>query len=376
MNSSEIMEKFLEFENSSNVLDYRYQYRNMLIWPFVRSVVWNAVMECNAGEGSGVVDSTAQNIGKVKVFSYKWLQFFKLKKNPLFCRENKDIIFMYSSIGSIRDDAGRYYNRVHDDFVALYDNTAIIESAPMFKHFYPKKYHAYESDSLDIICLLNEKLARLSKNDEAEINAFIAYLRAELPYKINEKHWQTVRVELERYAKNNKLIYWYYKKCFEHMSPKLVFVAQGCDGNHTACKIKVLKDMGIPCAEIQHGFVGLAHRAYNYSNKIFQSEEYQTYMPDVFLTMGKYWIDCIRIPINKVVLGNANFCANKQKIKGDHQPQGILILPTPDIQPWRDLVTCSGGCSGCPHPCRYRRTGSPAAQSGRTAAARPRPAGP
>ena len=344
MNVSGMMEKFLEFENGSEVLDYRYQYHNMLIWPFIRSVIWNAIMESNEGEGSGLIDNAIQNMRRVKILSYRWLQLFRLKKNPLLCRKKKDIIFMYSATGSIKDDEGRYYNRVHDDFVALYDNTAIIESAPLFRHFYPKKYPAYESDSLDIICLFNEKLTRLSRADEAEINAFIDYLKAELPYEINEKYWRTIRVELERYAKNNKLIYWYYKKCFEHMSPRLVVVTQGCDGNHAACKIKVLKDMGIPCVEIQHGFVGLSHRAYNFSDKIYQSEEYKTYMPDVFLTMGKYWMDCIRIPIKKAVLGNANFCINKEKIKNNQQPQGILVLPTPDIQPWRDLVIYMGQC--------------------------------
>ena len=336
--TSELMEMFLEFENHSNVLEYHYRYSDMLIWPFVRYAVWGAIIKSNLGENGENCDITKQNMGKSKILSYKWSQLFKLKKNPIFCKKTKDIIFLCSATGYIKDATGQYYDRVHDEFVAMYDNTAIIEDAPLFRHFYPRKYKAYESDALDIICLFNEKLARLNKADKETINMLIEYLKVNLPVEIKATYWRTIRIELERYAKNNKLIYHFYKKCFINMHPKLVFVSKGCYGNHVACKVKVLKDLGIPCVEIQHGMTHSSHMAYNYSRSIYESKEYQEYMPDLFLTMGKYWMSRVKIPIKMQALGSANFYRNMQKENDEQPSHDILVLPV-EMQPWLELVT-------------------------------------
>lgn len=341
MNPSELLDKFLEFENSSSVLDYRYQYHNMLIWPFIRIVVLDAILKSYNGEEAGYPDSVEDNLGKSKILSYKWLHFFKFRKNALLCRKQKEILFLTNVGGNVKDDTGHYYDRIHDDLVALHDNTAIIESAPLFRHFYPRKYEVMESDFIDILCVFNEKFTRVNRIDQETIDAIIIYLKNNLPFRINEKCWRTVKTELERYAKNNRLIYQYYKKCFMNIQPKLVFVTQGCYGNHVACKIKVLKDLNISCVEIQHGLIGKAHFAYNYSNKIYQSEEYQTYMPDVFLAMGKYWMECVRIPIKMEVLGSVNFNRNRQEILDGTKGEGILVLPV-DTQPYLDLVMFLG----------------------------------
>lgn len=335
---SEIVEKFLEFENKSSVLNYHYQYRNMLIWPFVRIVVLNSIIKNYANMENVQVDIVSQKRKKCKLFSYKWTQILKLKENSVFCRKQKDIIFLYGAGSNIKDNTGKYYNRIYDDFVEMHKNTAIIETAPLFQHFYPKKYETYESDSLDIICMFSEKFVNLNKADKTTIDMFIDCLKLELPFQLSDDDWRAVRFELERYAKNNKLIYRFYEKSFRNMHPKLVFIEEGCYGNHAACKIKVLKDLGIPCAEIQHGLVGLSHFAYNYSNAIYESKEYKEYMPDVFLTMGKYWMECVRVPVKMEVLGSANFSRNRQAMSNEREEEGILVLPV-ETQPYLELVT-------------------------------------
>lgn len=333
----ELVEKFLEFENNSDVLKFHYQYRNMLIWPFIRVIVLNAILESNEKKGKEYNDDTTSNKIVTKILNYKWAQLFKINKNPLFCKKHSDILFLYAAVENVRDDSGKYYSRIHDDFVAMYDKTAIIERAEFFKHFYPKKYKTYESDSLEIVCSVTEKIVKLNKLDKIEIDNLFNYLKKTLPFKIDVRYWHLIRIVLERYAKNNKMIYQFYKKIFKNMQPKLVFVTEGCYGHHTACIIKVLKDLGIPCAEIQHGLVALSHCAYNFSDAIYKSEEYLEYMPDVFLTMGKYWMSQVRLPIKMEVLGNANFYRNKCKMN-TQQAKEILILPSADTQAWVELV--------------------------------------
>lgn len=343
----EIFNKFLAFENTGHVLTFRYSYRNMLVWPFVRNAVWNAVYKSIYGDQAGLVDNTAQNMTKGRIRSYKWEQFFRISKNPLFSHQHTDILYLYHVLGNVKDENGVYYNRIYDDFVALHDSTAIIESAPLFRHFYPKKYKTFEADSIEILCAVHEKVSVLKRRDREMIDGFFAYLDGELPFEIRKPWRDVIRVELERYAKNMSLIYGYYRKVFMKHSPKLVFVAQGCDGSHMACKIKVLRDLGIPSAEIQHGLISERHFAYNYSQAIFDSTEYREYMPDYFLTFGHFWEQSIRLPVKTVVLGNANFNRNFNSAPGAEtgevhkeispKERNILILPS-DTEPYAELI--------------------------------------
>lgn len=332
---SENFEKFLAFENSGKVLTFHYQYRDMPVWPFVRNVLWNCVYKIVYGENSGLLDSSAQNMKNGRLLSYKWMQFFKISANPLFSCKQTDVLYLYHVMGNVKDENGVYYNRIYDEFAALYDSTAIIESAPLFRHFYPKKYKTYEADAIEIICAFHEKLAPLGGQDRDMIERFLDYVKRDFPFRLEESHLRMIRIELERYAKNMKLIYEYYRKVFTRISPKLVFVAQACDGSHMACKIKVLRDMGIPSAEIQHGLISSEHFAYNYSQTVYDNEEYRGYLPDHFLTFGHFWERVMKLPVHKVVLGSANFnrnfnTATQQDTDVNHKSEdgSILILPS------------------------------------------------
>lgn len=340
----ERFEKFLEFENKGKVLTFRYQYRNMLVWPFIRNVVWNGVYKITFGENAGLLDSSAQNMKKSRLLSFKWTQFFKIGSNPLFSCKQTDILYLYHVMGNVKDENGRYYNRIYDDFAALHESTAIIESAPLFRHFYPKKYKTYEADAIEMICAFHEKLAPLGGRDRDMIERFLAYLKQDFPYALPDSYYHTIRIELERYAKNMKLIYGYYRRLFMKVSPKLVFLAQACDGSHMACKVKVLRDLGIPSAEIQHGIIDKGHFAYNYSQIVFDSEEYRTYLPDHFLTFGPFWERIIRLPVHKVTLGSANFNKNfdvsgQRNATDNHnaEEKTILILPS-DLETYAALI--------------------------------------
>lgn len=340
----ERFEKFLEFENNGKVLTFHYQYRNMLVWPFIRNVVWNGVYKITFGENAGLLDSSAQNMEKSRLLRYKWLQFFKIGTNPLFSCKQTDILYLYHVMGNVKDENGHYYNRIYDDFAALHKSTAIIESAPLFRHFYPKKYKTYEADAIEIICAFHEKLAPLGRQDRDMIERFLAYLKQDFPYTLPDSYYHIIRIELERYAKNMRLIYGYYRRLFMKVSPKLVFLAQACDGSHMACKVKALRDLGIPSAEIQHGLICSDHFAYNYSQAIAESDEYRAYLPDHFLTFGRFWEQSVRLPVHKVVLGSANFNKNfdmrdqdDTAAAGELADKSILILPS-ILETYKELI--------------------------------------
>lgn len=331
-------EKFLDFENEGMVLEYRYQFRNMLVWPFIRSVVWNAVMKSVSNNKIGIVDNTFFKGKLPKLFYYNWFSIFDLKHNPFFINRKSNVLFLYNSLGNVLNAQGNYYNRIYDKFTSLYENTDIIENAPFYKHLEPRQKKVYYTDSIDIINLLAEKLIPVCEKDKRMIDNFLLFLKNELPFELSQQNWKNIEIELERYAKTNRFTYIFYYKLFRRIQPKVVIQGQGCDGNHMACKLKVLHDLKIITSELQHGLITRTHFAYNYSETIFNNKDYQTYMPDSLLTFGKYWENNMRIPIPVFAVGSANFNENIKNMGNLNSSKDTLLILPSDPRSYLQLV--------------------------------------
>lgn len=97
-------------------------------------------------------------------------------------------------------------------------------------------------------------------------------------------------------------------KLVKSLSPKLLFVHCGSYGGTSAIIIKLCKQNDIKIAEIQHGVVNKFHLAYNYG---FNNTEYREYLPDYFLTWGRYWSEQLeRLPVEKITIGFPEFINN------------------------------------------------------------------
>lgn len=87
-----------------------------------------------------------------------------------------------------------------------------------------------------------------------------------------------------------------------------------CYGSAMGYLTKIFKEMHISVAEIQQGWISEEHNAYNYAGNIFESKEYKAFLPNFYLMHGKYWLDKIRLPVKKIVIGNPNFSEAKKYI--------------------------------------------------------------
>jgi hypothetical protein len=86
------------------------------------------------------------------------------------------------------------------------------------------------------------------------------------------------------------------------MSCKIIFLENGSYG-YMSYILKWAAEKGVITGEFQHGVISKNHPAYNYSLGVLGSE-YKNYLPQYYLTFGKYWGSVISTSSKDVVIGS------------------------------------------------------------------------
>ena len=113
-----------------------------------------------------------------------------------------------------------------------------------------------------------------------------------------------------------------YTLFFKLKKPKIIIVEDAHYLNGSIHMLLAAKCLGIRTAEYQHGYVGEAHRAYNFSK--IAKKHTEAYLPEYFLTFGKYWSEMINTPSQKIVLGKE--VSLKKNVKQNNANKKILFI--------------------------------------------------
>lgn len=92
-----------------------------------------------------------------------------------------------------------------------------------------------------------------------------------------------------------------FGKLLDRVHPKIVYMEDASYGGR-ANLIQLLKARNILVAELQHGWIGPYHTAYNFGAAMSSPALLST-LPDVVLTFGDFWSDIIRHPSRLVAIG-------------------------------------------------------------------------
>ncbi len=302
------MERLLEIENDRQLLKFRFAYKDTLVWPFIRFCTLQSLQlnELQKPGGNGGSTSFAGNCFWTKIGN-------GIVKNPFFSGR-KPIMFLYGCGGNVTDEQGKIYNRIFDGFAGLYaDKTYILDRTErdIAKKAVLKKHYTYLTD-----CAVDYMVETVNTDpkDMEMAGQLLKYLKKIMsPYTLTHSQAETIRQLILLYSKKIKYQDIFYRNLFRLVRPKVVFIEDGCYGERNAYLCKLLSEMKIASAEIQHGWIGARHIAYNYGQLIRQNREYQTYMPDYYCGMAEYWLKQIRVPVKKVCLGNPTFWTNYEK---------------------------------------------------------------
>lgn len=290
-----ILDNLLKIEDDASLYDFTFSYKNTLMYPVIRFLLLQSAIEDQNRISSpyGLL-----HVGIKQKIEYILKSFHYRPKHI-----QSDIVFFGSDVSNIRQ-GNAYFNRLTELFANEYaPKTILIESADKMNYKRPRTYHkVFAENFVAISARIKSFLISAKIDDEKQINAFVQYLKQHFNYKfINMKVWDTVKHVLLRFSVRISFLCKEYTELLKWLSPKIVLLEDACYGGSVPIIIAA-RGLGIPIGEYQHGLISLSHPAYNYSAQL--SEKYKYYIPDFYMSYGRYWMENSRIPTKVLEIGN------------------------------------------------------------------------
>lgn len=293
-------------EADGKILDFRFSKSQIPMYLVVRFILIQSLINKEFNLSNPHVKANKSSTKEKLKYIY-----YTLKSN-LFFAPKKDIYIFSSGIVN-KFENNKYTNRLYDEFYQLYiDNTQIIESSVKLSYLVPKKEKIYFRDLIDIMIVLCSKAIKLKKDDIDEIDRFIEYLRNKSLFDANDTIYNDIKNILIKISKRMSISFWMYRQFLKIKKPKVIIVEDAHYFGHFSLLVEA-KKLGIKTVEYQHGYIGLAHPAYNYHENIFNG--IKAYLPEYFLTHGNYWSEVSRTPSQKVHIGLADISNKIERIK-------------------------------------------------------------
>ena len=303
---SNILEEFLEIESNPQILDYKID--GIPLWLLVRHyVIWNLQKEKFGLEEPHVQIKFNTLKLKEKLRYFYWT----LRKTPFFAPKRDILIF--GSAGDNVYENERYFNKLYYQIINNFEGV-LLEQSFKWKFFLPKLENTfYIRDSVEIIRFLFSKLISLNNDEKKLLKDFVKNFNLQdiLDLKYVEKIIKT--------QKAKKAI---YKILLRKIKPRLLIL----ECAHYMGDLPILllaKEMGIITAEYQHGYIGKDHIAYNFHPNII--EKIKPFVPEYFLTWGRYWSNNVNTPSKKVAIG-FGYLEEKNKNKINKKKKILVVI--------------------------------------------------
>jgi hypothetical protein len=182
-------------EDDLEVLNFRFKYRDMLMWPFIRSHLYlKAIYEMfNLASPNEFINKTYHLMPSYLLAT--------LSNNPFTKNLNSknDIIFFSTGIVNVKLKNDKYINRLYSHFALERPRTSlIIEDS--FGMRYPKRRVFSNVKSHDYISIASSIRARLKHSDSIDkenIVKCVNFIKNRFLYKFKKDIWKDLTLLLE-----------------------------------------------------------------------------------------------------------------------------------------------------------------------------------
>ena len=317
MDRYSIIQDILYIESKQQIFSYRVS--GIPLWLLIRQdVIWSSVKQ-KLGLEEPHVRVPLKSLSLCKIIRYIALS---LMRNPCGLPSRDVVVFGYA-VNNIKEENG-YLNRLYH--YMWKEGASIIEVSHKYEFFEPKYENVCYEDLIPITSKVLRQLYFLDRHARSAINEFINYMQKALP-SIDARRYTQMLVNLVKKIRVESVIYEILlrKKC-----PKLIIVEDA----HYFGRIHLTttaKKLGIKVAEYQHGYIGYDHFAYNFSPET--SVLLEPYLPDYFLTWGKYWSRSVNTPSKKIEIGHFYLWDKSRNIHKDTNQTSKI----------KNIVVVSGG---------------------------------
>jgi hypothetical protein len=314
------MSTFMSIEDSEEVLQFRFDHVDFLMWPLVRYAIFATLYY----RGTNVRPFIRNKIGFVNLGSYLLRAYHE---RPFRKRGMFDLLYFNSGVTNILK-GNSYFNRITDHFAGLFPTTSLlVEDSVEFQFRRPRTFpNVSAHDGMLIIPKLLAKFTSPKKRERHAIDSFISFLESKFGKSLFPEEYRTIARILDSQSIMLPHLRRSYEVLFKKFKPKIVFVEDASYGQRSFI-LKWASDLGIATAELQHGYISDDHAAYNYGKSVLNSKEYQKYLPNYFLGYGQFWLDQINLPVKKVVIGNPMFAESLRELRvAEHASSKKVLL--------------------------------------------------
>lgn len=316
------MDALAALDADPEIRSFRFTRDRLLIYPFVRFALFTMII--NAEYGFESIPDPGEEKGVIKSLRYLW----KAVRHNVFIPpwRHRLIFFSSGALNTTKRD-GKYFNRIYDHYAAVLPNDSLIVEASCNGEFpRPRWFRSVRYD--EIIELAVRGISRIRGSEEIDdreqIRRFISAVRRHSD--LEEARYIDLERTLTQLARRLPMYHALYRLLFRITQPRVIFLEEACYG-HLSYILRAARELGVVVAEFQHGLVSEHHYAYVYGDSLVRDPEYREYLPDYLLLYGKYWAECINVPVEIRLLGNPQLDeAAMTRVPGSHHERPIMLV--------------------------------------------------
>lgn len=298
-----VIDDLLAFDDQPELLDFRFEFGSTLALPAVR---WNlCYLAANKVFGWQASHAEREPLRLRERADFWWRS---LRENPLRVDRTFDLIIFGSSAGIALQEQGRWFDRINDYFAAEYpERTLVVDAAYRGRYKHPRfPPHVRCRDGFSLWAAARGRMKPPAAADQSMARRLIQFLRERFPVPLDDGVYERLSDELVGVARQLPHLHALYHRFFDRTRPKILFAEDGSYGG-LGPVLAWARAAGIATAEFQHGLIAPSHLAYNYGDGLRRNSEFATYLPRSVLVYGDYWLDQLRTPSEKVVIGWPHF---------------------------------------------------------------------
>lgn len=291
----------------------QYQAQGIPLWSMVRyDFFWRVISQSkNFASGMSLSPrrSKLQQIGDA-LGAYPWK------------RSQRKILFLSEdSVSYLKQ--GLWHNRLHDDYAQLFaPHTQFLLNAYRGEIRSPRAFEPYHP--MPALNLHIKLRARIKPGNVQVGHELYQYIRQSLNLNLDEQTWNDLHDMCIDVARRIPSAYHVFRSYLKRQGTQLLWVNCGHYGYY-APLIAAAKDLGITVGEMQHGFWGQGHLAYQHNPILCQNPDYRRSFPSHLCSYGDFWNQCTQVPAQMHSLGNPSM-GPLQTYSGCTRSQPILLV--------------------------------------------------
>ena len=294
-----LYEQMYEFENNSQLYEFRFEDTKVPMWMYIRSWFIGAITD-------KIGEKESNDIWKEKMsrpFIKKSVINKYVIRNP-FLSHQRDILFAFWGYSELRQhDDGLVYEDFIMPFLQMFpDNTTTLMDGKILNRYELDCVHPnWKMDDIfmDII-KWNKGLIKtpdINVKDRKNIKGLMNFLNHNCPLQVDKDLRSTTVRKLEDISRISTQMIKVCETYLRVVKPKVVVICCASYPNILRTSmILACRNKNVITAELQHGLTCRYNAHYQYCNYILNNSDCYKMLPDYYLTFGEYWSSQVKIP--------------------------------------------------------------------------------